>query len=66
MELSAGMTAVKINYDSYHDLIDRVEFRKLDEFYDFISFMTDLLRITGLCRMFINQNFAMMNQKRLD
>ena len=64
--MSAGMTAVKINYDSYHDLIDRVEFRKLDEFYDFISFMTDLLRITGLCRIFINQNFAIMNQKRLD
>ncbi len=57
MELSAGMTAVKINYDSYHDLIDRVEFRKLDKSYDFNFFMS------GLRRMFINQNFAMMNQK---
>lgn len=57
MELSAGMTAVKINYDSYHDLIDKFEFGKLNKFYDFNLFMS------GLRRMFINQNFAMMNQK---
>ncbi len=57
MELCAGMTAVKINYDSYHDLIDKVEFRKLDKSYDFNLFMS------GLCRMFIYQNFSMMNQK---